>query len=223
MKASHVLLATPVLAGGVVDWASLRCPHNPNATLPTPTYGDNGTVFTICAELLIAAPIAEVYYAIVDFDHYADWNSFVYDLVLPAGVAGHTPQADYVGLSMFFYTTGLIEGVNTTSTEVITVLSPPEQLGGGGGDRGNGFALAAWRSDDGAGGTLLRAEHPSILVAEKSSDGSEVTRYVSYETYYDGPEVLQVEELRDNLQTEFVQEGLDLKAYVEGKQRRARA
>lgn len=176
------------------DWASLRCPQDPNATLPTPTYGDTDAVFTACTEQLINAPIELVYSAIIDYSSYHLWNSFVVDVEVPPGVK--TPEGVYAGMPMTFVTSGIIPLVNTTSAEIVTVVDKN---------------LPTWRSNVTMLGVLIVAEHPNILV----DLGGGVTRYVSYETYYKEPFVLSLLALKLTLQSLFEQQGKDLRAYVE--------
>jgi hypothetical protein len=190
---------------------SLVCSSN-GGKLPTPTYGGAGILFTACTELLINAPLSKIYNTIIDFQRYGAWNSFVPAVSLPPGVV--TPGGVYVGMKMGFTSTGLIPGVNTSSTEVVTVLSPPgsPQLTSNptpGAQHGQ-QAIAAWRSDDILNGTLLPAEHPNLL----TDFGNGSVRYVSYETYYI-PGAVALLGLKANLQKEFEQQGLDLKRYVE--------
>lgn len=66
---------------------------------------------------------------------------------------------------------------------------------------------AVWRNDDPTG--LVQAEHPSIL----RDAGGGWTSYVSYETYYNGAAL--VLPLQASLQKEFVEQGVDLKEFVE--------
>ena len=187
-----------------IDWASLRCPEDDDkTTFPTPTYGTKKGAFFVCTEELIRAPARAVYDALLDFRQYSSWNSFVVDVGLPDDV-GDTPAGVRVGLSMTLITAGLLDGINTTSTEVVSALH--EDYGDG------GFLMNAWRIDDGLGGTLVAAEHPNILVEQ----GGGVTRYLSYETYYPGLALPTVLLLRQKLQERFTQQGRDLKAYLEG-------
>lgn len=176
------------------DWASIRCPQDSKSTLPTPTYGDADAVFTVCTEQLINAPSGLVYDALVDFSSYRLWNSFVVDVEVPPGV--RTPADVYVGMPMTFVTSGIVPLVNTTSSEVVTVL-----------DEG----LPTWRSNVTMLGAPITAEHPNILVDE----GGGVTRYVSYETFYKNPIILSLLASRPTLERLFEQQGKDLKAYVE--------
>ena len=192
-------------ADGDVDWASLRCPEDDaTTTLPTPTYGTKKGAFLICTEELIRAPPRAVYDAVLDFRRYGAWNTFVVDVGLPGGV-GDTPAGVRVGLAMTLTTAGLIDGINTTSTEVVSALHA------GDGDDDSGFLMNAWRVDDWLGGTMVAAEHPNVLVDQ----GGGFTRYLSYETYYPGLALPTVLLLRERLQERFVQQGRDLKAYLE--------
>lgn len=72
-------------------WTSIRCPQDLVTTLPTPTYGYDGTVFTVCTEELIDAPVEVVYNVLIDFNAYHIWNTFVVDLHLPSNVT-NTPE-----------------------------------------------------------------------------------------------------------------------------------
>jgi hypothetical protein len=200
--ALHVLWAAVAESSDArIDWASLHCPKNNVSTLPTPTYGTHGRVWMICTELVIDAPPQKVYDTLIDFRSYHLWNSFVVDVQLPPDVTT-TPDDVYEGMEMVFTTTGLIPGVNTTSDEVLTVLQD---------DAGEGYILNAWRSNVFHNGSLSRAEHPNILT---SAEGG--TRYVSYETYYEGLATPLIETLKPQLQAAFDRQGADLKAYLEG-------
>ena len=123
-------------------------------------------------------------------------NTFVPQVSIDPNIT--TPDDVYVGLSMIFTSTGLMPGVNTTSTEVISVLNETDRV-----------AVAAWGSNDPV--EDLRAEHPTVLTA--CADG--LTRSVSYETYY-GAGAVAVLALAANLQREFVRENEDLQGFVEG-------
>lgn len=185
-----------------VGWASLRCPQDASDTLPTPTLGSEDIAFTVCSEVVINKPRAAVYAAVVDFLAYPRWNSFVVDVRVPPNVT-HTPGDVYVGMPMVFTTAGLIPLVNTTSDETVSVLEPRP-------DKGGAYALAAWRYDQGVAG---KAEHPYVLV--DLGDGT--TRQISYESFYKGLMTPLILTLRKNLQKEFDQQSMDLKAYVEGQ------
>lgn len=176
------------------DWASIRCPQDSKSTLPTPTYGDTGAVFTVCSEQLIHAPSELVYDALVDYSSYHLWNSFVVDVEVPTGV--RTPKDVYIDMPMTFTTSGIIPLVNTTSDEVVTVLDKN---------------LPTWRSNITVLGELVTAEHPNILVDEEGG----FTRYVSYQTYYKNPLIVALLATRPTLQRLFERQGEDLKAYVE--------
>jgi hypothetical protein len=49
--------------GDPTNWASLHCPSNSSDGLPTPTYGSDQIVFTVCVKLNISAPLIDVYNA----------------------------------------------------------------------------------------------------------------------------------------------------------------
>lgn len=190
------LLNRPVLSA--FNGTSIRCN---NSTLPTPTYGDAGGLFTVCAENTIDAPVDSVYDAILDFKSYSTWNTFVVNVDVPRNVT-QTPKDVYVGMKMVLTTQGILPQ-NSTSNEIITFLSPEDQ---------SGFAMAVWRNDDGLNSTFLPAEHPSLL----TDNGNSSTRYVSYETYYE-PGATLLLPLEQNIQHEFEQQGIDLKSYVESR------
>ena len=182
------------------DPYSITC--SADSILPTPTYGLTDAIFTVCTETLISAPLPLIYNTLLSFRNYPTWNTFVVDVALPPNVLNASDV--YVGMQMTFTTEGIIPLLNTTSVEDITVLSPP--------DAGGNAANMAWRDDNGEVGDLfLTAEHPNILT--EVEDG--VTRYVSYETYYNAGAVLLLA-FEENLQTEFDNQGANLKAYVEG-------
>jgi hypothetical protein len=155
----------------------------------------------ICTELVIEVPWEIIYETLIDFRRYHLWNSFVVDVAVPEGLK--TPEDVYVGLDVLFTTAGLFPDTNTTSYEVVTVLSHDSRAG---------YEMAAWRSNFFYNGTLSRAEHPSILY----DAGYGKTRYVSYETYYEEPAAPVIFEIKSQLQAVFDQQGLDLRTYVEG-------
>ncbi|KAJ7891141.1 hypothetical protein B0H13DRAFT_2530074 [Mycena leptocephala] len=135
-----VMGSLPALAhGDPTNWASLHCPSNSADGLPTPTYGSDQIVFTVCAELNISAPLIDVYNAILDFKAYPSWNTFVLAVDLPSNVTA-TPTDNYV---------------TCPCTEVLTVLDYANAAG---------YSMSAWRYDDGLGGVGMRAEHPNVLV-----------------------------------------------------------
>ncbi|ORY58383.1 uncharacterized protein BCR38DRAFT_499937 [Pseudomassariella vexata] len=181
----------------IVDWASLRCPSDSTSKLPTPNYGSDNAVFMICTETIINASPQAVYNAVLDFKSYDVWNSFVFHVDLPANVTV-TPEDVYVGMPMPLHTYGVLPLINTTSDEEMTVLD---------GCATDGCLLTAWRSD--VVGT--KAEHPSIV----TDQGNGMSRYISYETYYEAILTPGVWTLKGQLQERFQQQGLDLKAYVE--------
>lgn len=192
-------------ASSGVAWGSLRCAQDGPSTLPTPTYGNETVIFDVCSQVIINAPPAAVYNALLDFQSYSLWNSFVVDVTLPKDVQ-KTPDDLYIGTKMVFTTKGVLPYINTTSTETITEMNPTQDPG---------YLMASWRYDDGLGGTLQRAEHPTILVDQ--GDGS--TLCVSYESYYSGLLAPVLRLSQGTLQKLFVQQNNDLKAYVEGKRK----
>lgn len=202
MRTHNFLDAVFILSLGVnalsiprdtTDWGSLQCPEDSDSVLPTPTYGDTGGVFTVCAELLINAPAELIYNTLIDFKSYHIWNPFVVDVELPSNVTS-TPEDVYIDMQMTFTTTGLLPLINTTSYETVTFLDN---------DAGAGYLLAAW-------GASVPSEHPNIMV----SQGDGVTRYVSYETFY-APLGVAVLVLKSELQQQFEQQGEGLRTYVE--------
>ncbi|KAI1083527.1 hypothetical protein F5B20DRAFT_577205 [Whalleya microplaca] len=214
---SFIASSAPV--SNEVDYGSLECPQSPNETLITPTCmilstffptyfsrslikdGTKDAIFGICTTEVIHASPETIYAALLDFQSYALWNSFIVDVGLPTNVTS-TPDDVYVGMSMKFTSQGLLEGIDTSSTEVISITE----------NTGNaGYLLASWFYDDGVGGTGSRSEHPSVLV----DLGNGSTRYLSYETYYAGWESGAVVLLKDALQRQFEVQGRDLKTYVE--------
>ena len=110
--------------------------------MTTPRFGTANAVFTACFNLTIPATPSPLYNILADFPRYHEWNSFVYDVDLPAGV--ESVEDVYVEMPMTFYTRGLLEGVNTTSNERVTALEA--QLAS---------PYIAWRYDGGEAGDLL--------------------------------------------------------------------
>ncbi|OTA92999.1 hypothetical protein M434DRAFT_396005 [Hypoxylon sp. CO27-5] len=195
------LAASASLISRQIDYGPLHCPEDPTATLITPTYGTKGAIFTICSELIINAEPLAGYNAILDFKSYPQWNSFIINVALPDNVTS-TPEDIYVGMAMKFTSNGLIGGLNTTSTEVITLFDPSGV---------SGYLINAWHYDDGVGGIGSRAEHPNVFV----DLGNGSTRYLSYETYYAGWSTGTIALLKDKLQKQWDIQAQDLKAYVE--------
>ncbi|KAK7748095.1 hypothetical protein SLS53_001347 [Cytospora paraplurivora] len=201
---THVLLSSAFvwilganavsIARDTTNWTSVQCSTDPTTVLPTPTYGYTDSVFTVCAEYLINAPAEFIYNTLIDFKSYHLWNTFVVDVQLPSNVT-NTPEDVYIGMQMTFTTAGLIPLINTTSAETVTVLDN---------DADAGYLLNAW-------GLLPISEHANILV----SQGDGVTRYVSYETYYQELLAAPILLLRPALQKQFELQGEDLRSYVE--------
>ncbi|KAJ7467340.1 hypothetical protein B0H11DRAFT_2239320 [Mycena galericulata] len=117
-----MICCLPALAYGFpTNWSSLHCPSNSAGVLPTPTYGSDQIVFTVCTELNISAPLIDVYNAILNFQVYPSWNTFVFAVDLPSNVTT-TPTDNYVGMPMTFRAAGLLPPFNTTSNEVSTIV-----------------------------------------------------------------------------------------------------
>ncbi|KAJ3578157.1 hypothetical protein NPX13_g2410 [Xylaria arbuscula] len=188
------------------DYSSLSCPSSRWSTLTTPTYGDSGALFTVCSSINVAAPATAVRDVVLDFKSYHLWNSFVVSVSVSSDVTG-TPQDLYVGTPMTFTTAGLVNGLNTTSDEILTVVD-----GIGTGVSGNPYFLVAWRYDDKLAGLSSRAEHPIVII----DLGDNSSRVLSYETYYFGLLTPIIALLRTNLQAQFDAQARDLKAYAEG-------
>ncbi|KAK0386385.1 hypothetical protein NLU13_6222 [Sarocladium strictum] len=142
------------------DWASVRCPQSALETLPTPTYGYSGGLFTVCTELIFNAPAVEIYHALLDFQAYSSFSSFVIGIELPPQVR-KTPDDVFLGLEMTFTTRGIFPIINTTSLEIVTFMEDSTD---------GGYMMTSWRYDDKLGGMFSRSEHPSILVEQ--SDGT---------------------------------------------------
>ncbi|KAH7029582.1 uncharacterized protein B0I36DRAFT_364102 [Microdochium trichocladiopsis] len=209
------------------DWAMYHCsPDDPLATLPTPTYGAENRSWMMCAELTIYAPPSFVYYALIDYNSYHLWNTFVTSVFnLPPNVTT-TPNDVYVGMPMNFVVAGMNGDDDPTvgeSQEIVTVLRAPPSPPTGGDDNDDDdaphyrYLMNAWRSDSYVEGEFVVAEHPNILTpVEGDEDGEEWTRYVSYETYYEGAISDYIRSYQPRLQVLFDRQGGELKAYVEG-------
>ncbi|KAH8178188.1 hypothetical protein LIA77_03270 [Sarocladium implicatum] len=201
LLASGILHASAAPGSSAIDWASLHCPPSSSATLPTPTYGSDGGLFTVCTELLIHAPASAVYNALLDFQAYSSFSTFVIDVQLPPYIT-KTPDDVYVGMPMTFITKDIFPVFNTTSKEIITTTK----------DAGDdGYLMNSWRYDDSLGGTFSRSEHPNVLVEQ----GDGFTRYLSFETFYKDPGSYLLLPLRKKLQDGFERHGQELKDYVE--------
>ncbi|KAI0536601.1 hypothetical protein GGR58DRAFT_474945 [Xylaria digitata] len=188
------------------DYSSLSCPSSPGlSTLITPTYGENGAVFTVCSSITVNAPVTTIRDVVIDFKSYYLWNPFVVSVSVPSNVT-KTPRDDYVGMPMTFTTSGLTKGFNTTSDEVLTNLDA-----GGVGMDGKSYLLVSWRYNDKLGGVGARAEHPVVIV--DSGDGS--SWVLSYETYYVGLVTPLIALLKSRLQEQFDAQSTGLKTYIE--------
>lgn len=187
------------------DWAAIVCPSDPNgdSILPTPTYGDTGGSFTVCAQQDINAPVQAVYDALIDFKSYPVWNTFAFQVDVPANVTT-TPQEVYVGMPITQHSTGVIPIINTSDDLIVSVLDD---------DASQGYLMPAFRSNTSFFGILLPTEHTNVLTSLAAGG----TRYVSYQTFYEDEVGLENLEalLRGNLQSGFEQQGVDLKKYVE--------
>ncbi|KAJ4422852.1 hypothetical protein N0V82_002508 [Gnomoniopsis sp. IMI 355080] len=207
MGLSSTAASLPSRQEAAADWATIACPADPNSAyiLPTPTYGDTGGKFTVCAQQDINAPAQTIYDTLIDFKSYPTWNTFAFQVDLPAEVAS-TPQDVYVGMPIVQHSTGVIPIINTTDDLIISVLDD---------NASQGYLMPAWKSNTTFLGVLLPTEHNNIL----TSLGSGGTRYVSYQTFYEDELGLENLEalLRGNLQSGFEQQGQDLKKYVESR------
>ncbi|KAK5081511.1 hypothetical protein LTR05_007642 [Lithohypha guttulata] len=184
---------------------SVRCA---DGLLPTPKYGLENASFSVCTEEIIHAPSSLIYNALLDFRQYHVWNTFVTEVQLPAAV--QTPADVYPGLDIVFTTQGLVPGVDTLSIEIVTLLDPPaphkQPAKWKDWNHDDGYSIVAWES-----GVAVQAEHPTSL---QELGGGNV-RMISWETYY-RPNDTVVLPIAGALQSAFVQQGRDLKAYVEG-------
>lgn len=187
-----------------IDWASIRCPPEGSlgTSLPTPVYGSGPALFVACTEDIINVPPMDVYNALLDFRRYPTFSSFVWDIEFPEDF-GETPDDVYIGLLMTFHSTGVIPLINTTSPEMVTVMKDTPD---------DGYRMVSWKYYDGLEGAFLKTEHPTILIDR--GDGS--TLCISYETYFSGPGAIALLPFAHNLQSQFAQHALDLKAYLEG-------
>lgn len=98
-------------------------PQDPNgdSILPTPTYGDTGGKFTVCAQQDINAPVQAVYNTLIDFKSCHVWNTFAFQINVPTNVTT-TPQDVYVGMPITQHSTGVIPIINTTDGLIVSVL-----------------------------------------------------------------------------------------------------
>jgi hypothetical protein len=184
------------------DWGSIRCPPDgSSATLPTPSYGSAQGLFVVCTEDIINVPPLEVYRALLDFQRYPTFSSFIYDIEFPDDF-GETPDDVYIGLLMTFHSTGIFPLINTTSPEMITVMKDSPD---------GGYLMVTWKYYDGLEGAFLSTEHPTILIDR----GDGTTLCISYETYFSGPGALVLLPFMANLQAQFAQHAADLKEYLE--------
>lgn len=203
--ASSISALTITPRQAATDWAAIACPSDPNgdSILPTPTYGDTGGSFTVCAQQDISAVMQSVYYTLIDFKSYPLWNTFAFQIDLPANITT-TPQDVYVGMPITQHSSGVIPLISTTDDLIVSVLDD---------DASQGYLMSAFRSNTSFFGVLLPTEHVNILTSLTAGG----TRYVSYQTFYEDEVGLENIEalLRGNLQSGFEQQGVDLKKYVE--------
>ncbi|KAK8123901.1 hypothetical protein PG999_003819 [Apiospora kogelbergensis] len=153
-------------------------------------------------------------------------------------------KAVYEGMDLSFTFTGLGgEGVVTTGPEVLTVLNPSSSSSSGRSSTSaikatkprkcrhsastfatsekkavaatgeEDYSINAWRSDLKVADELIRSEHPNVL----TDAGEGFTRYVSWETYYEGKSTETFKMLQTQMQALNDQQGQDLKAYLEKK------
>ena len=196
MRLSYFLLPTVAIAAAIPG-LSLNCA--PNGTImSTPKYGTEGAIFTVCAQTSIGGSESAIYDVLLDFPRYHEWNTFVYDVDVPANVT--SAKDVYIGMPMTLYTYGLVPVFNSTSQESISYLEPNYET-----------PFVGWLTDVGLGLAGLQAEHISLL----RDLGGGMTEYVSWETYY-GAGAVVVAALKDKLQTQFENQGRDLKFRVEG-------
>ena len=165
--------------------------------LSTPTYGLDGAVFTVCASVEICGSVREVSNTILDFRKYEEWNTFVYDADVPDNVA--TPAGVAPGLSVLFYSTGILQGVNNTGTDVVTFVDRP--------------FFSAWKNDENEAFRGV-SEHVSTFWPRPSGK----TRYTHWQTQY-MPQGSALLPIKDNLQRQFEVQASDLKAYIEKKRK----
>lgn len=198
------LLPQPNPRQAAVNWATMQCSPDPNAILPTPSYGDVNGSFTVCAQNLIKAPPQVVYDAIVDFHSYPAWNTFTYNVSgLPANVTS-TPADVYVGMPMALHSTGVVPLINTTDDLVVSVLQN---------DPNKGYMMPAWLSNTTFFGVLAKTERVHVLTPAEGGG----TRYVAFQTFFKDPLYLDKVEylLKGNLQNGFALQGDDLRVYAE--------
>ncbi|KAG4443655.1 hypothetical protein IFR05_000841 [Cadophora sp. M221] len=195
MRLSHFQLPATAIAA-TIPGLSLNCP--PTGTImATPKFGTKGAVFTVCAQTSIRGSESTLYDVLLDFPRYHEWNTFVYDVDVPANVT--SAKDVYLDMPMTLHTYGLIPVLNSTSQESISYLEQHYQT-----------PFVGWLTDAGIGLAGLQAEHISLL----RDLGGGMTEYVSWETYY-GAGALVVASLKDRLQTQFENQGRDLKIRVE--------
>ena len=160
---------------------------------PTPTYGVNDGVFTVCATINITGTTEQASYVILDFNNYYKWNQFVYAAIPPAGV--QTPSGVVPGLAVLMNSTGVPTGYNASSTDIMTYIDPP--------------TLTAWKNVE-LEASVGHSEHVQVFVPL----GNGLIRYVNYQTQY-GAGAENVVDLLPDFQREFDLQATDLKAYVE--------
>ncbi|GKT49576.1 uncharacterized protein ColSpa_09757 [Colletotrichum spaethianum] len=183
--------------------APLRCS---DGLLATPSYNLTRALFTVCAEVIIDAPIQAIYDTVIDFGRYSEWNTFVVEAVPPPNVQG--PEDVYLEMPVKFTSAGIIPLFNASSNEVVSVLAPDVEDDDG---LGRVRAVSAWRYDDGLNGYGLLAEHPNLL----TDLGNGSVRMVSYETFYlPGAALLLLS--KGTLRERFDTQATDLKRYLEG-------
>ena len=190
MNLKPLVLFLSLVSAYPVSYNNLNCS---GSIYPTPTYGLDGAVFSVCATNDIHGTFQQVYYTLLDFRHYKQWNTFVYEAEVPDNVT--SAASVYVGMPMTFHTTGVVPNVNSTSVDVISNLKKPYYI--------------TWTNDD-LKTVVGYLEHVNLLLPVRRR----VTKYISFETHYGLARVLLP--YQANLQRQFEAQGRNLKSRVEG-------
>ncbi|KAF1936825.1 hypothetical protein EJ02DRAFT_413392 [Clathrospora elynae] len=197
MLFTHNLLAAFLVAHVVgtptstPDYNNIYCAYG--AILPTPTYGLKDAVFTVCGTSEVRGSVQAVSNAILDFNCYYKWNTFITNASLPVC----TPDCVYApGLQIAFTSTGIVPDMTTVGNDVTTYIQRPY--------------FFAWKNTESPDQTGI-SEHVSVFVP---LSGGKV-RYTHWQTQY-GAGAKNLLAVEDAFQSQFQKQADELKVYVEG-------
>ena len=152
------------------------------------------------ASTIIDAPIKTVYDALLDFDSYPTWNSYVPSVIFK----GLRPPNPEIGMRFTFVAHQKRGDSGIHSAEQLTLLEP-----------GTTTCRVAWKSAA-VPSSILSAERMHEMVESIDESGKAVTSYTTWETF--GGLVGWIVKLSQGqlLVDRFADWTNDLKAHVEG-------